>query len=148
MILRLNMIPLRQPTVEPFQVNRAELAAALNYATGTGIRVDHADVARAITFVLAHLDAPLDIEVLAAGLSVSRRTLERRIQSHLGVSPRRMITLVRLEVARQMLIRTAWPVTDVAVAVGFSSHAGMCNVFRRELGHSPGELRRRLTKSE
>jgi transcriptional regulator GlxA family with amidase domain len=144
------MIPLhvRQATVEPFQVNRAELAAALNYARGTGIRVDHADVVPAITFVLAHLDASLDIGVLAAGLSVGRRTLERRIQSHLGVSPRRMITLVRLEVAQQMLIRTAWPVTDVAVAVGFSSHVGMCNVFRRELDHSPGELRRRLTKSE
>ena len=138
----------QRPPHEPFQVIREELAAVFNCSTRASKGVDHADVARAITFVLAHLDAALDIEVLAAGLSVGRRTLERRIQNHLGVSPERMITLVRLEVARQMLIRTAWPVTDVAVAVGFSSHAGMCNVFRRELGHSPGELRRHLAKSE
>ena len=95
----------------------------------------------AIKYVLAHLSIRLTIKDLADALPVSKRSLERHVRDELGVSARRMVTLIRMEAARQSLIRSDQPITLIAVDAGFASASSMCNVFRRELGKTPSQIR-------
>ena len=101
----------------------------------------HPEVGPALRFMTRNLVELPDVSAVVSALPVGRRTLERRFCSRLGVSVGRAITLVRLEIARQLLCRTRLSITAVAAEVGFSSSSHMSNVFRRELDCSPREVR-------
>ena len=55
-----------------------------------------------------------------------------------GISPHHYLTEVRLEKARHM-IKKEIPLAQVALQCGFSHQSHFNNVFRKEIGLSPGE---------
>lgn len=103
---------------------------------------DESDLLDAVRLIVERRCQKIVINSVADSLHVSRRTLERRFREKLGISVRHAITLVRLEVARQLLIQTDLDITTVSMEAGFSSLSRMSNVFRRELGCSPRQIRR------
>jgi AraC-like DNA-binding protein len=66
-------------------------------------------------------------------------TLFRRVAGH---PPIRYLARYRLDRARELLVCTDLPVTEIAHAVGFADLAYFDRVFRRTAGTSPGEYRR------
>jgi LacI family transcriptional regulator len=77
----------------------------------------------------------------------SRRALELRFRRVLGRSINREIQQARLQRAKRLLIETDLAMGDVAAAAGFNSANYLVRLFRRELGQSPTEYRRRLRHS-
>ena len=132
---------IRLPDASAFEVDWESLAACFRQFTNTPADTRHADVAPALRFISRNMIEPLDVAAVVAAMPVGRRTLERRFETLLGVSVRRAITLVRLEIARQLLGRTSLTITEISVEVGFSSSSQMSNVFHRVLGLSPREIR-------
>lgn len=135
------MSSVRLPDASIFEVDWESLAARFRQVTHAPADTRHVEIAPALRFIVGNLIEPLDVDAVVAALPVGRRTLERRFETHLGVSVRRAITLIRLEIARQLLCQTRLTIIEVSVEVGFSSHSQMCNVFRRELSLSPREIR-------
>jgi len=78
---------------------------------------------------------------LAALIGVSRRQLERILREYYGLSFTEKVTATRIELAKDMLGRTALPVRDVAEAAGFSSLEYFSRVFKRQVGLPPGAYR-------
>jgi len=103
----------------------------------------HRDIATAIRWIVENLSESLCVDELLAALPVGRRTLERRCRALLGLSLRQVDMRVRLEVARQMLVRTHLTITEVSVEAGFASPSRMAHVFRRQLACSPQRYRQR-----
>ena len=78
----------------------------------------------------------------AALLSMHRRTLDRHLQRH-GVTYGELLETVREDVARQLLRDTEMPIQQIADSVRVSSAANFATAFRRRIGMTPSEYRRR-----
>lgn len=88
----------------------------------------------------------LTVEDLAARIGVSRSYLFRLFQDHYGLSPKEYITGVRMKVAKQLLLETAMPVGRVGGAVGYEDNLYFSSVFRKTVGVTPTEYRKKEGK--
>lgn len=88
----------------------------------------------------AHPDRSHSAEALAGLLNMSARTLHRQLKQE-GASLQQLKDEVRMERARDLLLRTARPLKQVAAAVGFRNEKSFSRAFRAWAGASPAELR-------
>jgi AraC-like DNA-binding protein len=79
-------------------------------------------------------------QALAALLHVSTRTLHRQLKDE-GASLQQLKDEVRLERAKDLLLRTRQPLKQVAAAVGFRNEKSFARAFRQKVGMAPGAFR-------
>jgi AraC-like DNA-binding protein len=129
-------VPLRtaRPTIDGLERHAQEVLAQMPEVQ------TFPDQVRAL--ILAELEAgdPGAAQV-ARGLSMSARTLARRLEEH-GTSHQALLDEVRAELARRYLLEEGRPVGDVARRLGFSDNSAFHRAFRRWYGTSPTEYRR------
>ncbi|QDU65174.1 AraC family transcriptional regulator [Engelhardtia mirabilis] len=95
-------------------------------------------VNRAIDHVLAHLDQPLSLEVVARAASFSPFHFHRVFKSLTGETLNAFIKRVRLERAVSMLGRTQGrSLTEIALACGFGSSSDFSRSFKQRFGVPP-----------
>jgi AraC family transcriptional regulator of adaptative response / DNA-3-methyladenine glycosylase II len=90
-------------------------------------------------------DGALDgdgVDALAARLGVGARQLRRLFAAHLGAPPRAVAQTRRAHFARQLVDETPLPITEIALAAGFSSIRRFNTAFRETFGTSPRDVRR------
>ena len=76
-----------------------------------------------------------------AGLSTWHFLREFRVA--FGETPHAFITRLRIERAKELLTVSGRSVTEICFDVGFSSLGSFSTLFRRQVGLSPAEFRRR-----
>ncbi|MBO9646817.1 MAG: AraC family transcriptional regulator [Pseudacidovorax sp.] len=86
-------------------------------------------------------------EGLAALLHISSRTLHRQLLAE-GLSLQGLKDEVRRQQAIELLQRTARPVKQVALAVGFRNEKSFSRAFREWTGQSPGAFRAAAAQQE
>ena len=82
------------------------------------------------------------LEELARALGVSGRHLRRAMRAELGMSPLALAASRRLALARQLIVDTALPLTEVAFASGFGSVRRFNAAVRSRYGRAPSAMRR------
>ena len=82
------------------------------------------------------------VDDLAGELGVSGRHLRRAMQTELGVSPLALAETRRLALARQLIVDTTLPMTDVAFASGYRSVRRFNAAVKARYARSPSEMRR------
>ncbi|MBL0544725.1 helix-turn-helix transcriptional regulator [Aeromonas jandaei] len=92
--------------------------------------------------VEARLDEPWSVAQLADQMACSVPHLHRLCQQHFGMGPMARVTELRMNKARQLLLYTNWPLSELAARVGYSDGANFANSFRRLTGQTPGAFRR------
>jgi len=97
---------------------------------------------RARRYLTYHAHLPLRLEAVAEAAGVSKYHLIRRFRRALGVTPMRYLRKLRAEAALQLLCNSELPAKTIAARVGLSSASHLTHLLRRELGHSPSELRK------
>jgi AraC family transcriptional activator FtrA len=90
----------------------------------------------------ARLGEPLSVDVLAAHLGISPRTLARRFTDTFGTSPGAWLLARRVAAARTLLEETDLTVEAIAARVGLSSAVNLRRRFRDRVGTTPGGYRR------
>lgn len=88
----------------------------------------------------AHPERSARAEDIADLLHVSARTLHRQLKDE-GASLQQLKDEVRLERARDLLLRTRKPVKQVAAAVGFRNEKSFARAFRQWAGAAPAAFR-------
>ena len=53
---------------------------------------------------------------------------------------------IRVDEARRLLSNTERPIADIALETGFTDQSHLTRVFRRVLGETPGDFRRRFRR--
>ncbi|MEU7716077.1 helix-turn-helix domain-containing protein [Micromonospora chalcea] len=90
---------------------------------------------------------PLDIAALARIAHVSEAHFIRTFRATFGETPHRYLQRRRVERAMALLLETERDVTDICLAVGFSSLGTFSRTFHGIVGESPSDYRRRRTAS-
>nr|WP_242521964.1 helix-turn-helix transcriptional regulator [Microbacterium esteraromaticum] len=88
--------------------------------------------------------AGLTVEVLAERLRVSERQLTRVFKNEPGTTPAAYVEAARVEIARSRLETTDDTLSCIAAECGFGTVGTLNRAFRRVLGVTPGEYRRRF----
>lgn len=73
-----------------------------------------------------------------------KRTFDRRFRTATGYSPLSYIHALRVEEAKQLLETTAIPIEAVARDVGYEDTTSFRRLFRRLVGMTPGNYRRKF----
>ena len=81
-------------------------------------------------------------ESLAHGLHMSRRSLHRRL-AEAGTSVQAMRDAVVIRLAKQMLLTTRAPISEVASMLGYSESSAFMRAFSRLTGETPTVFRKR-----
>lgn len=89
----------------------------------------------------------LSIDRIAREAGLTPYHFIRRFNALFGQTPHQYRTTARLEEARRLLLADGASVTDVCMAVGFSSLGSFSALFTRHVGEPPSGYRRRLYPS-
>lgn len=96
---------------------------------------------RAKDFLDSNLNTPLALGEVASVAWLSPHHFLRQFQQLFGETPRQYQTRRRMEAARDLLIRTDQPVTDICFSLGFESLGSFSWLFRRLHGSPPSRYR-------
>jgi len=88
-------------------------------------------------FVAANVSRQLTLDELAKAAGTSTRTLARRAQAAVGMTPIEFVQRVRVAHASHLLETTQASVEEVAARVGYADAAAFRRVFRRHAGETP-----------
>jgi AraC-like DNA-binding protein len=97
---------------------------------------------RSRAYLAACYDLPVSLEEAAREACLSPFHYHRLFVAAFGETPHAFLTRRRMEGARQLLIAGDLPVTEVCLAVGYSSLGTFSARFHRVFGCSPSAYRR------
>ncbi len=99
-------------------------------------------VERAQSWLLRNLANRVKMAELAQFLSTSERTLFRRFEQALGLTPHAYLTQLRLETAKKGLIHTAFRIDQIAAGIGYKDPAFFAQLFQSHTGLTPSDYRK------
>lgn len=112
----------------------------------SGTSADHAErVEAARTWLAGRLGEHITLDDVARAAGASPFHLARIFQQHTGAPIHRYLTQLRLRASIERLAGGEDDLTGLALELGFSSHSHFTDVFRREFGRTPSEVRRDTT---
>ena len=101
----------------------------------------------AVKFIHSHLSEPLSLEVLSDHLHISASHLSRTFKKVCGESLTEYINHVRIEKAKEYLLRQDILAYEVADLVGYHDATYFSSIFKKYTGVSPTEYRQGALKS-
>lgn len=105
-------------------------------------------VQRALALISENAMFEIDIEAFARKLKVSARHLRRLFEDEIGLSPKQVSDVHRLNFAYKLTNETHLPLTQVALASGFGSLRRFNDAFKNRYGHSPRLIRKSKKSTE
>jgi AraC-like DNA-binding protein len=88
-------------------------------------------------------DEPCSVSAVARASGLTRSHFIRLFKAMFGETPHQYRSRAQIEKAKHLLILTNLSITDVCMAVGFSSLGSFSALFSRRTGMSPSEFQRR-----
>jgi transcriptional regulator GlxA family with amidase domain len=131
-VARVNLIDWHDLGQQPF--------AALTIAR----QVDDAVISDCQAWVAEHYDQDAPVAAMLARSGLTERTFKRRFAKATGLPPLEYVHTLRLEEAKQMLETGELPVEAVANEVGYEDASFFGRLFRRKVGLTPAQYRKRF----
>ena len=96
---------------------------------------------RICEYIDSHLDQKVGLDNLAALAGLSTHHFARAFHQSVGMPPHSYLLNRRLEQVERMLRETQLPLSEIALATGFSDQSHLARHFRRRTGISPSHAR-------
>ena len=103
-------------------------------------------LARLIEYLRAHLQEPHTLRALAARAAMSTRTLQREFVAATGQAPYEWLVGERIARAKELLETSRLSSQGIAARVGIGSAESLRHHFRRRVGTTPAQYRRRFSR--
>jgi AraC family transcriptional regulator len=103
-------------------------------------------VRRCTEYLNENVSENVGLEKLAALVGLSSFHFARAFKQSIGMPPHRYQLGLRIAQAKALLETTDAPVTQIAFDVGYESSQALARLFRREVGLSPSDYRRRVRR--
>jgi len=111
--------------------------------SGAFLRARDRLVRRALLLMESNVAVALPIAAVAARMGCSTRQLQRRFLADVCTPPSQAYMHIRMQCARQLLVRTDRAVEDIGASVGFGNPSHFARVFRKTVGQTPMRFRSR-----
>jgi AraC family transcriptional regulator len=115
------------------------------------VEANQVSVERAIRHMKEHLAEPLDLDALAQIAAISKFHLVRVFDETTGTTPHHFLSCLRVQRAKELLLKSGVAITDVCLEVGYNSLGTFSTTFSELVGLSPQEFRampKRLTAKQ
>lgn len=96
--------------------------------------------------LLANIESPPSLLDLAHSVGINQQKLKFGFRQVFGTTTFGFLQQHRLEQARQLLEEGSLPVSEVALAVGYTHFGHFASIFRKRFGVTPGNVRRGTTR--
>lgn len=100
-------------------------------------------VAKIVDHIYQHTEQTWSVRELAEACELSERTLFRKVQKVLGVTPYELMLRIRVQRAAEALVQTDASVSAIAQAHGFCDQSTFTQHFRKRIGMTPRQFRLR-----
>jgi len=107
-------------------------------------QVEDAVIARCQVWIAEHYAEPAPVAAMVRLSGLAERTFKRRFRQATGLAPLEYVHTLRLEEAKQMLESGDAPVDAVAREVGYEDAGFFSRLFRRKVGLTAAQYRRRF----
>lgn len=109
-----------------------------------GRQTEDATITKCQEWIAQHYDnsAPVNAMIKLSGLT--ERSFKRRFARATGMSPIQYVQTLRLEEAKQILESTELPIESVAQDIGYEDASFFRRLFRRKVGLTPANYRKRF----
>jgi AraC-like DNA-binding protein len=129
----------------PLRDHRGKIAGLIvsiqNYDGIRDAQTPFSEVSRAIDYIRENSRERISVPKLAANSGVSPRHLNRRFQSAFGVSAQAFLAKTRIQATIDALLRTAKPISEIALEFGFFDQSAFTRQFRENTGFTPKQFR-------
>jgi AraC family transcriptional regulator len=95
-----------------------------------------------VDYIEENIHSPLNVGSLSELCGVSAAHLRRAFKRTTGVTVHEYIEKVRIEMIKQLLRQTDYPLKEISFRTGFVDSSTFSSTFRRVVGQSPSEYRR------
>ena len=99
-------------------------------------------VREALGYIASHYTEPLRVGDVSRRLGLSADYFAAMFIKTVGESFNSYLMRVRVEQSKHLILSTSDPLTDIAVATGFTDQSYFCRVFKKLVGLSPRQYRR------
>jgi LacI family transcriptional regulator len=131
---------LRGDTVSASKHSIAPLGVRKRVSTDV-LAVEDRHVAEAVAFIRDNAHRNISVEDLLGWIPLSRRVLEARFRKTLDRTPHQEILRVRTNRARELLLETDMPLSEISAALGIEHPEYLSVFFKKETGLTPREYR-------
>lgn len=115
-----------------------------NYATQAKIIQPFVQIEAAVDFIRDHFREHLSIRDLAGRVGLSPRQFDRKFQEAFKISPQQFIIKTRILAGCEALAQLDQPIADIASELGFCDQSSFTRHFRKQMGMTPLQYRKRL----
>jgi len=95
-------------------------------------------------YIREHLDQQLSLDELAKVAVISPNYFLSLFHQSTGLTPHKYVLQQRIECAKELLAFSKLSFTEIAHKCGFANQSQFATIFRRHLGVTPGQYKRRL----
>lgn len=134
--------------LEVLHIEKARTSLAIQTRKPLSIECNDPRIRAVLIHMEQHIEGNVPIDTLAASIGLSRRQLERLFKSEIRSSPAVVYRRVRLERARQLLLKTKASLIEIALEVGFENASHFGRAFSQNYGQSPTSLRRQSSADD
>lgn len=96
-----------------------------------------------LDFLHQHYTEPLELQQIAAAVSISERECLRCFQKNIGMAPIQYLLKYRVSVSARLLADTDAPITEICNQIGFDSPSYFSKIFKRFMCSTPTVYRKR-----
>lgn len=130
----------------PDQLSLDNLARELLIIMGESeqTKVDE-KIAQILNYVHAHYAEDVSLSALAKRFSLSESYIARLFREKVGTKPASYVNRVRISAAKELILGTDCPMSEIAEKIGFSDTYYFSNTFKKFEGTSPSQFRKRYT---
>lgn len=100
------------------------------------------DLSAVTEYIHQHFCETIQLKELAAIIGSSQQTLLHKFKERHHTTPIRMITDLRIEKAKHLLLNTDTPICSIADLCGYENIYYFSNTFKKHCGISPRDFRR------
>ena len=104
-------------------------------------KADNSTIQQAIEYMNGNFKRDLTLNEVANSVYLNPSYFSSLFKQSMGVSFKEYLTDMRIEEARQMLIKTNASIVDIALSCGFTNQSYFSKVFKAKTGFSPKSFR-------